>query len=63
MCLNRLRKSCTMNQQPVALTDGEFDLLWVLALMPRKPCRVNGSPKRYAGLSTTVQIEPLTTAS
>ncbi|EJE4555909.1 response regulator [Vibrio parahaemolyticus] len=36
LCLNRLRKSCTMNQQPVALTDGEFDLLWVLATHAEK---------------------------
>ncbi|MDF2152711.1 response regulator transcription factor [Vibrio sp. CAU 1672] len=35
--LNRLRKSCTIKHEPVALTDGEFDLLWVLASHPEHP--------------------------
>ncbi|MEF1215636.1 response regulator, partial [Vibrio alginolyticus] len=36
LCLNRLRKSCVMNQEEIALTDGEFDLLWVLATHAEK---------------------------
>lgn len=36
LCLNRLRKACTLNKEPIALTDGEFDLLWVLATRPEQ---------------------------
>jgi two-component system response regulator RstA len=36
LCLNRLRKACALNKEPIALTDGEFDLLWVLATRPEQ---------------------------
>ncbi|EKO3830700.1 response regulator [Vibrio harveyi] len=36
LCLNRLRKACALNQELIALTDGEFDLLWVLANHPEQ---------------------------
>ena len=36
LSLNRLRKTCTFNHEPIALTDGEFDLLWVLASHPEQ---------------------------
>ncbi|CAH1607614.1 DNA-binding transcriptional regulator RstA [Vibrio jasicida] len=36
LCLNRLRKACNLNHEPIALTDGEFDLLWVLASHPEQ---------------------------
>lgn len=36
LCLNRLRKACALNHEPIALTDGEFDLLWVLANHPEQ---------------------------
>ncbi|NMU24191.1 response regulator transcription factor, partial [Vibrio parahaemolyticus] len=36
LCLNRLRKPCVMNQEEIALKDGEFDLLWVLATHAEK---------------------------
>ena len=36
LCLNRLRKTCALNQEPIPLTDGEFDLLWVLASHPEQ---------------------------
>ena len=36
LSLNRLRKTCAFNHEPIALTDGEFDLLWVLASHPEQ---------------------------
>ena len=36
LCRNRLRKACALNHEPIALTDGEFDLLWVLANHPEQ---------------------------
>ena len=36
LSLNRLRKTCAFNHEPIALTDGEFDLLWVLANHPEQ---------------------------
>ena len=36
LSLNRLRKACAFNHEPIALTDGEFDLLWVLASHPEQ---------------------------
>ncbi|MFV8451271.1 response regulator [Vibrio campbellii] len=36
LSLNRLRKACAFNHEPIALTDGEFDLLWVLAGHPEQ---------------------------
>ncbi|APX09133.1 DNA-binding response regulator [Vibrio campbellii] len=36
LSLNRLRKACAFNHEPIALTDGEFDLLWVLANHPEQ---------------------------
>ncbi|BBM67059.1 hypothetical protein VA249_37050 [Vibrio alfacsensis] len=48
--LNRLRKVCTLHEKPVLLTDGEFDLLWVLASHPEHPLSREWLTKTLRGI-------------
>ncbi|EDP60530.1 putative DNA-binding response regulator [Vibrio sp. AND4] len=50
LCLNRLRKACTLNHEPIALTDGEFDLLWVLSSHPEQPLSREWLTKTLRGI-------------
>ncbi|AXY03265.1 DNA-binding response regulator [Vibrio alfacsensis] len=48
--LNRLRKACTLHEKSVSLTDGEFDLLWILASHPEQPLSREWLTKTLRGI-------------
>lgn len=56
--LNRIRKECQIAERVVSLTDGEFDLLWLLARSAEQVLSREWLTKTYAVSNTTASIEP-----